>query len=111
MVRNSLHCICWNLISELVYQESTSSLAAINSHNLMQVSCKIRAPDKKGTEDNSKISFFCFSTKTYVVTPHYSCLDETVVMVGHKVCFNGEILLIIPQLFLLPFLSGALAKY
>ena len=25
--------------------------------------------------------------KTYVVTPHLNRLDETVLMVGHKICF------------------------
>ena len=38
--------------------------------------------------------------KTYVVTPHYNRLDETVLMVGHKICFYGKIWLIIPKLSL-----------
>ena len=54
--------------------------------------------------DNSKIIFSYFSTKTYVVTPHYNRLDETVLMMAHKICFNGEIGLIIPKLSLLPLL-------
>ena len=34
------------------------------------VTTQIRAPDKCGIEDQSKIFFSYFSTKTYVVTPH-----------------------------------------
>ena len=29
--------------------------------------------------------------KTYVMTPHYDRLIETVPMMGQKVCFDGEI--------------------
>ena len=29
--------------------------------------------------------------KTYVVTPHLNRLDKTVLMMGHKICFYGEI--------------------
>ena len=42
--------------------------------------------------------------KTYVVTPHLNRLDKTVPITGHKICFNGEISLIIPKLSLLPLL-------
>ena len=38
------------------------------------------------------------------------CLDKTVLMMGHKICFYGEIWLIIPKLSLLTFLSGAIIK-
>ena len=31
-------------------------------------------------------------------------------MVGHKICFYGEIWLVIPKLSLLPLLSGALVE-
>ena len=41
------------------------------------------------------------STKTYVVTPHWNRLNETVLMMGHKICFYGEIWLIIPKLSML----------
>ena len=41
---------------------------------------------------------------TYVVTPHQNRLDETVVMMGHKICFYGELWLLIPKLSLLPLL-------
>ena len=54
--------------------------------------------------DNSKI-MSCFSTKTYVVTPHKNRLNETVLMTGHNICFYGEIWLIIPKLSLLPLLN------
>ena len=47
--------------------------------------------------------------KTYVVTPHKNRLDETVLMMGHKICFYGEIWLIIPKFPGYPFLSGAMA--
>ena len=29
--------------------------------------------------------------KSYVVTIHYSSLNEMVLMVGHKICFYGKI--------------------
>ena len=48
-------------------------------------------------------SFFSyFSMKTYVVTPHLNRLDETVQMMGHKICFCEEMWLIILKLSLLP---------
>ena len=40
--------------------------------------------------------------KTYVVTPHKNRLDETVLMMGHKICFYGEIKLIITKSSQLP---------
>ena len=42
--------------------------------------------------------------KTYVVTPQQKRHDETVLKMGHKICFSEEIWLIIPKLFLLPLL-------
>ena len=39
--------------------------------------------------------------KTYIVTPHKNRLGETVLMRGHNICFNEEILKIIPKLSLL----------
>ena len=39
-----------------------------------------------GLEDNSKIIFFLFLNVAYVVTTHQNLLDETVLMVGHKIC-------------------------
>ena len=42
--------------------------------------------------------------KTYVVTPHKNRLEETVLMMGHNLCFFGEICPIIPELSLLPLL-------
>ena len=44
-----------------------------------------RASVKRGIEDNSKIIFSYFSMKTYVVTPQLNHLDETVLMMGHKI--------------------------
>ena len=38
------------------------------------------------------------------MAPHENCLGEMVLMMGHKICFHGEIWLIIPELSLLPFL-------
>ena len=35
------------------------------------------------------------------MTPHYNHLDETVLMMGHKICFNEEIWIVIPKLSLL----------
>ena len=53
-----------------------------------------RAPDKKGYWGEFKDNFSYFSTKTYVVTLHWNRLNETVLMMGHKIFFYGEILLI-----------------
>ena len=39
--------------------------------------------------------------KTYIVTPNKNRLGETVLMRGHNICFNGEILKIILKLYLL----------
>ena len=47
-----------------------------------------------------------FSTKTYVVAPQ-NRLGETVLMMGHKICYYKEIWLIIKYLCY-PFLSGTL---
>ena len=41
-------------------------------------------------EDNSKIFFSHFSTKTYIATPQQNRLDETVLMIGHKICFKDK---------------------
>ena len=49
--------------------------------------------------------------KTYIVTLHYNCHDKMVLIMESKVCFNGEIWIIVPKLSLLLFLSGALQKY
>ena len=43
--------------------------------------------------------------KTYVVTPHKNRFSETVLMMGHKICFYGEKWLIIPKFSLLPLLN------
>ena len=45
--------------------------------------------------------FSYLSTKTYVVTPQKNRLDETVPMMGHKICINGEIWPIVPKFPLL----------
>ena len=41
-------------------------------------------------------SFFFFLTKTYIATHQQNHLDETVLIWGHNVCFNGAIRKIIP---------------
>ena len=46
--------------------------------------------------------------KTYVVTPYKNHLDDKVLMRGHKICFYGEIWLIIPELSLLPLLNWSI---
>ena len=46
-----------------------------------------------GNEDNSKIIFSYFSMKTYGVTPRQ---DKRVLIMGHKICFKGEIWIIYP---------------
>ena len=75
-----------------------------------------RAPDKRVYRGEIKDNFSSFSMKTYVVTPHYNRLDETVLMMSHKICFNGKIsqLTIIPILSLLPLLiwsTGPLYRF
>ena len=42
------------------------------------------------------------------MTPHLNSLDETVLMMGHNIHFDGVIWKIIPKLSLLPLLFGAL---
>ena len=42
--------------------------------------------------------------KTYVVTPHYNRINETILMMGHNVCLEGTIWKINPKLSLLPLL-------
>ena len=71
-----------------------------NKHPHAHIHTKLQI--REGTEDNSKIFFLRYQQKTYVVTPHYNHLDKTVIMMGHKTCFYGEISLIIPKLSLLP---------
>ena len=44
------------------------------------------------------------------MTPQKNRLNETVLMMGHKICFYGKIWIIIPKLSLLAILSGALTK-
>ena len=51
-------------------------------------------------EDNSKILFCYFSRKTYVVNP----LKKTVLMMDRKICFYGEMWLIIPKLSYLEYI-------
>ena len=60
---------------------------------------------REGIEDNSKIIFSYFSMKTYVVTPHQNRLGETVLIVGHNLCFYGKFSLNYSSYLLL---SGAL---
>ena len=59
---------------------------------------------REGNKDKSKIKLYYFSMETYVVTPHWKRLGETVLMRGHKICFYGKIWLIISKLSLLPLL-------
>ena len=39
-----------------------------------------------------------FSTKSYIVTPHWNRLTETVLVRGHNICLNGKIRIIIHKL-------------
>ena len=50
-----------------------------------------------------QVLFLIFSLK-HVVTPHHNCLNETVLMIGHIICFSGKIRKTIPKLSLLPLL-------
>ena len=61
-------------------------------------------------EDNSKIIFSFLNENTCC---DHSCCDrlgETVLMMGHKNCFQEEMWLIIPKLSLLPFLIWTTAS-
>ena len=60
----------------------------------------IRVQDKQGLRIIQSFSYF--STKTYVLTPHSNHLEETVLMMGHKICFNGKMWIINPELSHLP---------
>ena len=53
-----------------------------------------------GIKDNSEI-FFLFFTKNICCDPSLEPLNETVLMMGHKICFYGEIYTTIPKLSLL----------
>ena len=66
-----------------------------------------RAPDKRGIEDNSKINFSYFSTKTYVMTPHLNRLRETILMMGSNIRLKE----LYGKLSLLLISSGALDLY
>ena len=48
--------------------------------------------------------------KTYVVTFHKNRLDETVLMMGHTICVNGEKWLITSKLSLLPLLIWSMER-
>ena len=56
---------------------------------------------RRGIEDNSKTIFSYFALKTYVVTPQQNRLNKMVLMMGHNICFDEEIQIIIPKLSLL----------
>ena len=45
-----------------------------------------------------RYNVYYFSIKTYVVTPHLTCLNEIVQMRVHNIWFHGETRKIIPQL-------------
>ena len=47
-------------------------------------------------KDNSKIAFLISKWKQ-VVTNHLNLHDETVLLMGHKICFYGEMGIIIPK--------------
>ena len=44
------------------------------------------------------------SQQKHVVTSHLNCLEERILMMCLKICFNGKIWIIIPKLSLLPLL-------
>ena len=46
--------------------------------------------------------------KTYHVTPHKNHLDETVQIMGHKICFLWRNMANYPYIIRYPFISGAL---
>ena len=59
-------------------------------------------------EDISKI-FFLISQWKHILRPLIR-LKETVLMMGHKICFYEQIWLIIPKLPLLPLLNWSTGK-
>ena len=58
-------------------------------------------------EDNSKI-IFLISQRKHMLWPFIGTGFETVLMMGHKICFYGEKWLIFPYYLCYPFLFGAL---
>ena len=42
--------------------------------------------------------------RPHIVIPHQNCLSKTILQRGHSICFYGEILKIVPTLFLLSLL-------
>ena len=56
-----------------------------------------------GIEDNSKI-IFLIPHENICCDPSLEPFNETFLMIGHKICFNVEILLIIPKLSFIPLL-------
>ena len=65
-------------------------------NTVMCLSIGTRALDKKENLVIIRDNFCQFCTKTYVVTPHMNCLDETVQMRGHNMSFQQGIRIIIP---------------
>ena len=65
-----------------------------------------RAPDRGVIEDNSMI-IFLISQQKHMLWP----LNETVLMMGHKICFYGEIWPIILKLSMLPLLIWSTDLY
>ena len=49
--------------------------------------CNYRALDKREYLAIIRDNFCLFCIKTYVVTPHLNCLDETIQMRGHNIWF------------------------
>ena len=60
------------------------------------------AVDSLQFQIRSRDKFPYFSSKTYIVTPHYNLLVETVLIRGDSVCFQLEIRRINSELSLVP---------
>ena len=87
-----------------VYYEQQWIGKELKLHPVLEFYNSRRTQDKRRYWGQFEDIFSYFSMKTYDVTPHQNRLDETVLKMGHKICFYGEIWLIIPKLSLLSLL-------
>ena len=91
------------------FQEEINSLSS-SSAIFTTTELQIRG----GREINSKIIFLFLNRNICcdpsIELPHRDSLGEAVLMIGHKICFYGEIWITIPELSQLPLLSRSTAK-
>ena len=82
----------------------------IRNHNpIMQQSSLSELQIRGGIGDNSKI-IFLFLNENTCCDPSLEPSNETVLMMGHKICFYGKIWIIIPKSSLLPLIIWSTAN-